>query len=82
MSKKKYPCPCCTYKTFDEKPNGTFYVCLVCFWEDDLVQLNDPDSEGGVNGISLRQAQNNFKQFGAMEKRFEKQTRKPYENEL
>lgn len=30
----KYKCPCCGYYTFDEKPNGNYDICEVCFWED------------------------------------------------
>jgi hypothetical protein len=61
----KYPCPCCGYKTFDEPPDNHFEICPVCFWEDDGIQLADPDYEGGANKVSLRQAQQNFMAFGA-----------------
>jgi hypothetical protein len=30
-----YPCPCCGYLTLSEKPQGTYLVCPICFWEDD-----------------------------------------------
>lgn len=42
-------------------------MCGICFWEDDGVQFDDPDYEGGANGPSLRQAQKNFIAFGACE---------------
>ena len=61
----KFACPCCGHKTFKEKPNGTYEVCPVCFWEDDPIQLDDPDYEGGANPTSLKQAQKNFLEFGA-----------------
>ena len=35
----RYACPCCSYYTFEEKPSGTYYICPVCYWEDDIVQL-------------------------------------------
>ena len=63
----KYQCPCCKHYTLDGKPNNTFQTCSVCFWEDDGVQLNDPDYEGGANHMSLNQARRNFKEFGVID---------------
>lgn len=59
-----FTCPCCGYLTLSEPPSGTFEICEVCGWEDDRVQLDDPDWVGGANGLSLRQAQKNFAMFG------------------
>lgn len=56
----RYTCPCCGYKTLDEPAIGTFDICELCDWEDDLVQNSDPDYEGGANGICLREAQHYF----------------------
>lgn len=36
-------------------------------WEDDNVQFENPDYEGGANRVSLRHAQKNFLAFGASE---------------
>ena len=63
---ENFACPCCGYKTFDEKPNGTFEICVVCFWEDDNIQNENPNYSGGANKISLKQAQKNFLDFGAI----------------
>lgn len=65
---QKFACPCCGYKTFDSKPDGSYNICPVCFWEDDPIQLNNPDYEGGANPMSLRQAQKNFLDFGACDR--------------
>ena len=78
----KYQCPCCGYYTLDERPDNTFQICPVCFWEDDGVQLNDPDYEGGANEMSLNQARRNFKDFGAIDLRFREQVRAPLKEEL
>ena len=59
----RYACPCCSYYTFEEKPSGTYYICPVCYWEDDIVQLEDPDFSGGANEVSLNKAKENFKKF-------------------
>ena len=67
---KRWPCPCCGYLTLDAEAPGTYDICPVCFWEDDNVQLHDPDFAGGANSVSLRQAQTNFKTFGASDRDF------------
>ncbi|HCE4695085.1 TPA: hypothetical protein NGU23_004712 [Vibrio parahaemolyticus] len=56
----KYTCPCCGYNTFDAPAKGTYDICELCYWEDDLVQNEAPDYEGGANGICLREAQREF----------------------
>ncbi len=78
---EKYACQCCGYMTLDEEPPGTYFICPICFWEDDNVQFDDPDYEGGANLISLRQAQKNFVEFGACERRAMKHVRNPSEQE-
>ena len=55
--------------TFGE-PAGSYAICPVCFWEDDNVQLRWPDWAGGANKLSLIDAQRNYAEFGAMERRF------------
>lgn len=77
MSEKLFTCPCCGYKTLKEEPPGTFDICPVCFWEDDNIQLSDPDYEGGANGVSLRKAQRNFIEKGACEERLYAFVEKP-----
>lgn len=67
MTAMKYTCPCCGYKTLDEEPPGTYEICMLCFWEDDPLQFEDPDYEGGANVISLRAAQQNVLRFGVSE---------------
>src|SRR5690242_4910152 len=74
---EKYFCPCCGYRTLHEPPGGTYNICEICFWEDDDVQLEDPDYEGGANKPSLRQAQRNFVAFGAVESRLMEFVRPP-----
>ncbi|KAA9353046.1 CPCC family cysteine-rich protein [Larkinella humicola] len=59
----RYQCPCCEYFTYYEPPLGQYGICLVCWWEDDPIQLAEPDYEGGANTISLHQAQSNFKLY-------------------
>lgn len=77
-----FPCPCCGYLTIGEEPPGTFEICPVCFWEDDNVQFEDPSYAGGANSVSLNQARENFKLFGAVSKEFVNQVRKPLPQEI
>jgi len=70
-----FPCPCCGHVVFEE--SLCWEICPICFWEDDPVQVADPWFEGGANKPSLIQAQQNYKSFGAMERRFTSNVRKP-----
>ena len=60
-----YPCACCGFKTLEKPGHDTWGICHVCFWEDDPVQNETPDYQGGANKESLREAQANFKKLGA-----------------
>jgi Cysteine-rich CPCC len=62
----EYPCPVCGYLVLDEPP-GSFAICPICFWEDDIVQLGFPLMAGGANRLSLHQAQQEFMRSGACE---------------
>lgn len=59
---KKYKCPCCGNYTFPEEVGNTFEVCEICNWEDDLVQLRNPDFKGGANKMSLNEARQAYKE--------------------
>jgi hypothetical protein len=76
-----FPCPCCGYKTFRHNPNGSYDICEVCFWEDDPIQLKEPDYEGGANPMSLRQGQQNLLEFGACDREFLRNVRPPVKDE-
>lgn len=78
----KYQCPCCEYFTLNKPPDNTFQDCPVCFWEDDGLQLHNPDLAEGANWVSLNQAKQNFKEFGAIEKRFKEYVRAPLKEEM
>jgi hypothetical protein len=82
LNMSKFTCPCCGYKTLDEKPPGTYLICKICFWEDDIVQFNDADFWGGANKVSLRKGQLNFLEFGACEERCKQFVRKPNNDDI
>jgi hypothetical protein len=56
----QYPCPACRYVTLSEPPPGTYEICAICGWEDDLVQFEDPDYRGGANRPSLDEWRSQF----------------------
>ncbi len=78
----KYECPCCGFYTFEHRPDGTYDICKVCFWEDDPTQLGDCNYKEGANGVSLLQAKANFLRFGACEERMIPYVREPKEDEM
>ena len=53
MNKKGQMCPVCGKHQFEEDDN--FEICPVCGWEDDGIQRDDPDYDGGANDLSLNQ---------------------------
>lgn len=55
-TEQRYPCPCCGALAFGEPP-GSFEICEVCGWGDDVVQLRYPSLAGGANRESLIDAQ-------------------------
>jgi hypothetical protein len=80
--KKSYPCACCGFLTMSSFHHGTFEICPVCFWEDDEVQFNNIDYKGGANEESLKEAQKNFKKYGASSLKFLKNVRVPFQDEI
>jgi hypothetical protein len=71
-----YPCPCCGHLVFEEPP-GSDDICMICFWEDDVMQLRWPQLAGVTNAVSLLEAQRNFARLGASEQRFAGDVRPP-----
>lgn len=76
----KFLCPCCGNLTLDDRP-GTFEICPVCYWEDDIIQKNNPEYENGSNEISLIKAQENYKKYGAILPEYVDLVRKAFDNE-
>lgn len=78
----RFPCPCCASLTLDEPPPGTFKICPVCQWEDDKVQFEDRTFRGGANRVSLDEARENFRRFGASDEASRAEVRAPRPEEL
>jgi hypothetical protein len=63
-----FQCYCCGYFTIEER--GNYYICRVCFWEDD--GRDDLLRHSGPNHMNLERGRKNFLEFGACEERFVK----------
>src|SRR5688572_26719578 len=75
----KVACACCGFFVLDER--GSYDICPICFWEDDIVQIADPWYDGGANSPALVQAQRTFSEIGAIEQRFTGHVRAPSSSE-
>lgn len=60
---KRCECPVCGHLSFYEDIfPGSEYFCQKCNWMDDKEQYENPDLVKDVNGMSLNQAKNLFKE--------------------
>jgi hypothetical protein len=80
MRYSNYPCPCCGYLVFAEPP-GSYDICPICFWEDDVSQLRFPATTG-ANHVSLIEAQINYAREGVCERRLRRHVREPGEADV
>ena len=55
-----HKCPVCGKHEFEDE--SSYDICPYCGWEDDGVQLNDPDFDGGANDLSLKQYRKEYQQ--------------------
>jgi hypothetical protein len=76
QSTQNYPCACCGYLVLGEPP-GSYSICPICYWEDDIVQLAYPLMRGGANKPSLCESQKSFEQIKVSEARFSCKVRSP-----
>lgn len=75
-------CPCCDCRTLGEVCPGSYEICPVCFWEDDLTQFENSELSGGANSVSLAQARRNFIEFGACDRSAVPHVRQPLPTEM
>ena len=75
-------CPCCRSLTLHGR--GGFEICPVCWWEDDGQDDHDAQAaRGGPNGaISLGEARENYRRFGASEAVYADRVRKARPEEM
>lgn len=79
----KYPCPCCGYLTLPvPREEALAYICPVCFWENDVFDPGEDDPSDENHGMTLRQGRENYRRWGAVEKRLVRFARPPRPSEL
>ena len=78
----RHACPCCGHLTLSE--SAAYEICGVCFWEDEGQDGSGADTiGGGPNGnLSLTTAQENYRAYGACERRYIVNVRLPLESEI
>lgn len=59
QTKSPHNCPVCGKYVFDN--DNSFDICPFCGWEDDGIQLSDPNYDGGANDLSLNQYKEEYK---------------------
>ncbi len=80
--KGKYPCPCCLYITLPNRPeNAAAYICPVCFWKIDPFLASEDEPSDQNHGLSLKQARENYRSFGAVTRNLKKYCRPPLQSE-
>jgi len=79
----RFPCPCCGCKTFPvPKEDALAYICPVCFWENDVFDLNEDQPSDENHGMTLRQARESYRRLGAVRKDLLPYVRSPLPEEL
>ena len=58
-------CPCCGYRALSPGAPGSYEVCEICGWLDDLVGFYHPETQSDYNYVSLAQARANVREYGA-----------------
>jgi len=58
-------CPCCGYRALSPGAPGSYEVCEICGWLDDLVGFYHPETQSDYNYVSLAQAWANVREYGA-----------------
>jgi len=78
-SDQKFTCIICGYKTLDSRCEWD--ICPVCFWEDGIFYEHEVDRRSSANRLTVSEAQANFMRFGAVDKKFLDNVRKPLPDE-
>lgn len=73
-----YPCPCCGCITLPvPAAEAIAYICPVCYWENDVFLTQDDEPSDENHGLTLREAQENYRQYGAVQPALVRYVRPP-----
>ncbi|MGE5299151.1 MAG: CPCC family cysteine-rich protein [Acidobacteriota bacterium] len=76
------PCEVCDYLTHAVDERGLYFICPVCYWEDDEFHEDSGNPCDVNHGLSLDEARANYKKFGACEEDMVVHVRAPKPEEL
>jgi len=80
-AREKGYCPCCGYRTLPPGRPGSYERCPVCDWLDDPIQFADPEFVSDTNHVSLAEARENVREYGACVEDAAPSTREPDDDE-
>lgn len=63
-----HKCPVCGKYEFEDE--GSYDICPYCGWEDDDIQLDDPDYSGGANEMSLNEYRKDYSEKIALNPKY------------
>ncbi len=75
-------CPCCGYITIPKGGECTAYICPVCLWEMDAFIRSDEEASDQNHGLTLKEARENYRIYGAVIERLKQYCREPYPEEI
>ncbi|PSQ40312.1 hypothetical protein BRD07_07540 [Halobacteriales archaeon QS_9_68_42] len=70
-------CPCCGYRTLSPGQPGSYEICEIRGWLDDLVGFYHPETRSDYDHVSLSQARENVAKYGACLSGVGEETRDP-----
>lgn len=76
------PCPCCGNITIPNGGDATAYICPVCLWEIDPFAASEEEQSDQNHGLTLMQARENYRKYGAVLERLKQYCREPLPEEL
>ena len=82
MENKRFPCPCCGYKTFPvPKEDALAYICPVCLWENDVFDPGEDQPSDENRGMTLTEGRAAFRRLGAVREDLVQYARPPLPEE-
>ena len=75
-------CPCCKNRTIPNGGDALGYICPVCFWEIDLFISSDDEKSDQNHGLTLNEARENYKKFGAVSEKLLQYVRPAKDDEI
>ena len=76
-----FACRCCGNLTMAEPPPLNRSACPICQWQDEGRSSTTPEVRREASAVSLREAQRNYRRYGAIDESFRGVVRPPQPSE-